>query len=542
MFVIRRDVESLGVVGSTDAAASTRTTPEGWLLDGDGRGNAFTTVDRRRGDGRAYTTGNDVRPLVHGSVYFAELLKTLQATVAGDLVMFTDWRGDPSERLAGDGTEVSRVLCAAASRGVIVKGLVWRSHWDKLAFSAQENDHLGDEIEAAGGECLRDMRVRTGGSHHQKIVVVRHPARPELDVAYVGGIDLCHSRADDVRHHGDDQPLRISECYGARPPWHDVQLAIRGPAVGDVEASFRERWTDPSPLTRNPIRRLRDLAAREDTVADPMPAQTPDPGRAGSRVVQVLRTYPYRRMGFPFAPDGERSIARAYLHALDRVESLIYLEDQYLWSVEIASRFADVLARRPELRMIGVVPMHPDQTGLSGAAQNLGRANALRILQRSAPDRVAVYGIENARSTPIYVHAKACVMDDVWTCVGSDNINLRSWTHDSELSCVVMDEDGGTDFGRSLRLELHREHLQRRAGDDADLVSAAEAFAAYAQAAARLDGWHAAGCVGPRPPGRLRRYSVPHIGIATAALATPLYHLIADPDGRPRRLRRARQF
>jgi hypothetical protein len=23
-------------------------------------------------------------------------------------------------------------------------------------------------------------------------------------------------------------------------------LAIRGPAVGDVEASFRERWTDPS--------------------------------------------------------------------------------------------------------------------------------------------------------------------------------------------------------------------------------------------------------------------------------------------------------
>ncbi len=542
VFVICPDVESLGVVGSLDAGASAETALEGWLLDAAGRGNPFTSIDRRHDDGRAYTTGNDVRALVHGSSYFADLLHTLQATVAGDLVMFTDWRGDPGERLDGAGTEVSRVLCAAASRGVIVKGLVWRSHWDKLAFSAEENDHLGDDIEAAGGECLRDMRVRTGGSHHQKIVVVRHPGRPELDVAYVGGIDLCHSRADDERHHGDDQPVRISERYGDRPPWHDVQLAIRGPAVGDVEASFRERWTDPSPLTRSPLRRVRDLVAREDTKADPMPAQASDPGRAGSRVVQVLRTYPYRRMGFPFAPDGERSIARAYLRALDRVESLIYVEDQYLWSVEIATRFADVLARRPGLHMIGVVPMHPDQTGLSGAAQDLGRAYALRILHRAAPDRFAVYGIENALGTPIYVHAKACVMDDVWTCVGSDNVNLRSWTHDSELSCAVMDEDGGTDFGRALRLQLHREHLQRSHDDDADLVPAAGAFAAYAQAAARLDAWYAAGRVGRRPPGRLRRYTVPHIGAATAAFAKPIYHLIADPDGRPRRLRRAREF
>jgi phosphatidylserine/phosphatidylglycerophosphate/cardiolipin synthase-like enzyme len=40
----------------------------------------------------------------------------------------------------------------------------------------------------------------------------------------------------------------------------------------------------------------------------------------------------------------------------------------------------------------------------------------------------------------VYVHAKACVVDDTWTCVGSDNLNLRSWTHDSELSCAVIDD------------------------------------------------------------------------------------------------------
>src|SRR4051794_41578791 len=187
--------------------------------------------------------------------------------------MFTDWRGDPDERLDGEGSEVSKVFCAAAERGVIVKGLVWRSHWDRLKFSDEENRHLGEEIEAAGGECLRDMRVRAGGSHHQKFVVLRHPGRPERDVAFVGGIDLCHSRHDTPEHAGDPQPNLLSVPYGPRPPWHDAQVAIQGPAVADVETTFRERWTDPTPLTRHPVRRLIDLLRREDSRAGPLPPQ-----------------------------------------------------------------------------------------------------------------------------------------------------------------------------------------------------------------------------------------------------------------------------
>ena len=41
--------------------------------------------------------------------------------------------------------------------------------------------------------------------------------------------------------------------YGATPPWHDIQAAIHGPAVYDVETVFRERWEDPTPLSRNPV-------------------------------------------------------------------------------------------------------------------------------------------------------------------------------------------------------------------------------------------------------------------------------------------------
>ncbi len=136
-----------------------------------------------------------------------------------------------------------RLLGAADRRGVDVRGLIWRSHWDKLAFSGAENRHTGEELQAEGAEALLDMRVRTGGSHHQKLVVIRYAGRPERDIAFVGGIDLCHSRRDDARHLGDPQAQSMAAEYGEHPAWHDIQAAISGPAVYDVETVFRERWT-----------------------------------------------------------------------------------------------------------------------------------------------------------------------------------------------------------------------------------------------------------------------------------------------------------
>ncbi|MEU2780146.1 hypothetical protein ABZ646_47015, partial [Streptomyces sp. NPDC007162] len=69
----------------------------GWLLTPAQRGNPASRVDRRHADGAAWSTGNDVRPLVHGAVYFAELLAAVRAQRAGDILMFTDWRGDPDD-------------------------------------------------------------------------------------------------------------------------------------------------------------------------------------------------------------------------------------------------------------------------------------------------------------------------------------------------------------------------------------------------------------------------------------------------------------
>jgi hypothetical protein len=153
------------------------------------------------------------------------------------------------------------------------------------------------------------------------------------------------------------------------------------------------------------------------------------------------------------------------------------------------------LAANPGLPLIAVIPRFPDQDGRLSLPPNIvGHNLALEMLHRSGGTRVRVYRIENLDGTPVYVHAKACIIDDVWASVGSDNFNRRYWTHDSELSCAVLDETldlrephtpGGRGqharaYGRDLRLPLSREHLDRSTGGDADLCDPRSAFAAFA--------------------------------------------------------------
>jgi phosphatidylserine/phosphatidylglycerophosphate/cardiolipin synthase-like enzyme len=512
--------------------------PSDWFLDATERGNPWTTLDSRHADRRAWTSGNRVRPLVHGADYFAELLAALEATGAGDLVMFAGWRMDADQRLGpGKDTGIAAVLARASRRGVDVRGLLWRSQPAALRFSAEQNAIAARTIESAGGQCLLDMRVLPNGSHHQKFFVLRHHGRPDRDIAFLGGIDVCRSRGDDGSHAGDPQAQVMAAAYGPTPAWHDIQLAVTGPAVGDVEAVFRERWDDPAALTRSPVRRLHDRRRGPRGVRTNLPPQAPDPEPTGTHAVQLLRTYPRRRSGYAFAPEGERSVALGYGKALQAARELIYVEDQYLWSSEVAAPFAQALRERPGLRLVAVVPHYPDRSGRHSLAPNaVGRERAVRSLRAAGGDRVAIYGLENVAGAAVYVHAKVCVIDDVWASVGSDNLNRRSWTHDSELTAAVWDEgtDGASPFAAALRRRLAAEHLELDGSDALELDDPSAMVRAFAESAARLQAWHDGGRRGPRPPGRLRPVVAPHLTPLDRAWGAGLYDVVFDPDGNRR--------
>jgi hypothetical protein len=62
----------------------------GWFLSAQERGNPASTI-------RAFTTGNRVQPLVHGSTYFRCLYDHLARLTDGDEVYFSSFRTDGEE-------------------------------------------------------------------------------------------------------------------------------------------------------------------------------------------------------------------------------------------------------------------------------------------------------------------------------------------------------------------------------------------------------------------------------------------------------------
>lgn len=526
-----------------------------WFLVTGERDNNHSAIDRRR-DGVTWTEGNLALVLIDGAEYFTHLHNALDSTATGDNIYLTGLEDDADERLDGPGTEISKVLGDLAKRGVGIRGLVWRSH--SGSYAEEKNLVFSRAVNIAGGEVLLDNRIRRGGSHHQKLVVIRRYTRPADDIAFVGGMDLVHGRHDDGRHLGDPQPAELdNKYYGRQPGWHDVQVALTGPAVDDVALTFAERWDDPTPLdTRSIFRWLLHKISRQPARRSGLAAGRIDSPRAGPHSVQVLRTYPARRKPYPFAPQGERSIARGYIKVFARARSLIYLEDQYLWSYAASDALCAALRREPNLLIVIVIPRYPDPSGrIAGAASILGRKRVQDALYAAGGDRVAIYDLEREDGTAVYVHSKACIVDDIWLAIGSDNLNRRSWTHDSELSCAIVDEtldereprdpaglgDGARKLARDTRIRLASEHTCSTV-DTNQMVDPRKWFDALRNSAEALDKWHRNGDVGPRPAGHLRTHTIDRVNNVQRHLLGWVHSYVLDPDGRPKRLKRTDSY
>ncbi len=143
--------------------------------------------------------------------------------------------------------------------------------------------------------------------------------------------------------------------------------------------------------------------------------------------------------------------------------------------------------------------------------------------------------------TPVYVHAKVCVIDDEWATVGSDNLNLRSWTHDSELSCAIVDDAGQV----PARPAPGNCAASTWTGTRATTPTCATPRPWRRRSRPRPRPW-TPGTPGAgratRPPGRLRTYQPPSVPAWARLPASALYKWICDPDGRPAALRRAGTF
>ncbi len=359
---------------------------------------------------------------------------------------------------------VQAVLGYMVSKGVEVKVLMWAcselfSHYDPKG--AQE------QLTQVGVTCILDDSSHGILHHpieslHQKMVVV------DDTHAFVGGIDMLielsgdYDRWDTHFHHYSSL-LRSNEEERTPHNWHDAHAIIEGPAVGDVERNFRQRW--------NEVVQRHELDYQLLVPEHPLP-----PPLESTSLVQVARTIPAHT--YSFAPeDGIQGIAQLYAKALSNAQHFVYLENQYLWihafygidrprlgtdSPDMERNIRELAAALQRGATVAMVlPDHP----------NVGRAftdAGLARLREEAPDAAAqgriqafclaasatVEGEEVYR--PIYVHAKVTIIDDLWSTVGSANLNNRGMRDDTELNVATLNAE----LARGLRMLLWAEHLE----------------------------------------------------------------------------------
>lgn len=385
------------------------------------------------------------------------------------------WRTQP--------LSLKNVLAYAVGKGVEVKVLIWDN--PELVDNNKPKE-AQDILTQAGITCLLDDSAfavqHPSESLHQKISLV------DGTHAFVGGVDpLIEQKGEfdrwDTQKHLFSSPLRRTHEGTSPHPWHDAHTLIEGPAAGDVELNFRQRWNDV--VHRKQLDA--ELVVPEHALASPVET---------SSVVQIARTIPRETYSFPPA-DGIRGIAQLYAKAFGNAQHFIYLENQYFWlhaftGLDIAFLGIDNPEMETNARNIGealrrgatvaiVLPDHPNagraftDAGLARLKQEAPEAAAEGRLQAFC---LATSGTEQGSMhyRPIYVHAKVAVIDDVWATVGSGNLNNRGMRNDAEMNVAVLNPP----LVRGLRLMLWAEHLALF--DESDLFDVARYLGRQQQA------------------------------------------------------------
>ncbi|HKU57418.1 MAG TPA: phospholipase D-like domain-containing protein, partial [Gaiellaceae bacterium] len=251
-------------------------------------------------------------------------------------------------------------------------------------------------------------------------------------------------------------------------------------------------------------------------------AVPPEP--AGNTKVQLLRTVPDKT--YDFAPRGDFTILDAYLRALRSAKRLVYLENQFLWSPEIAEVLIGKLQDPPDprFRVVLVLPRKPTN-GADTTRGQLGRMLAADEVDPTG-EKLLLATTINAHSHDhaaedtalVYVHAKVGIVDDEWMTIGSANLNEHSLFNDTEANVVVRDPG----LAREVRLRLWAEHLERPRheidGDPARVFDELWKPLAHERLERRKrDGW---------ADGKLTM--LPHVSRRSEALWGPLNGLLVD--------------
>lgn len=234
---------------------------------------------------------------------------------------------------------------------------------------------------------------------HRKILVV------DGRVAFTGGVNISKSYAASSLFRSK---AKASDAIG----WRDTHLQLEGPAVATLQSVFLRTWNAHAAV---PV---------SDTPA-PKPATD-----AGNKTVRVVAS----------EPGGMQEVYTVYLEAIRAARQRIHLTCAYFVpDAPMLKAVQEAAQRGVDVKLI--VPGVQE----GGMAFYAGHASFEDLLESG----VRIFQMRQA-----VLHAKTAVIDGHWSTVGSTNMDMRSYLHNSEINIVVIDSAFGNTMEAAFAEDL----------------------------------------------------------------------------------------
>lgn len=227
---------------------------------------------------------------------------------------------------------------------------------------------------------------------HRKLLIV------DGQVAFVGGINISS-----VYSSGSFHSLKSTKSNQA---WRDTHLSMAGPIVSKFQKLFMATWGE---------QKGEPLAPRD---------YFPEPKYQGNEVVRAIGSSPEE----PYS-----QIYVTLLSAINSAETQVFLTNAYFVpDPQLLAALKNAVQRGVDVRLL--LPATTDSSLVFYAS-------------RSYYDELLRSGVKIYERRDALLHAKTALIDDVWSTVGSTNLDWRSFLNNQEINAVVL----GTDFGGQMQ-------------------------------------------------------------------------------------------
>ncbi|MFH6605100.1 cardiolipin synthase [Maribacter algicola] len=286
-------------------------------------------------------------------------------------------------------------LCAKAKSGVQVR-LIY--------------DDVGSRISRKTKKKLRDSGVRyypfmpvffsnstskVNYRDHRKIVVI------DGNIGYVGGINL------DKKYDNSLKNKRF---------WRDTHLRIEGSAAGSLQAAFLLSW---------------NFVSKQEVEIEEVWFPRSEPKTKAPTAVQIAAS----------GPDTDwANIMEAFFCAITSARKCIYISSPYFMpNAQILTALTTASRSGVDVRII--IPKVSDSWPAQYATDSY-----IEELEHS--------GVQMYRYKKGFVHAKTLVIDDVFSSIGTANMDYRSFALNFEINALIYDKEVNRQMKRIFEKDL----------------------------------------------------------------------------------------